>query len=135
MRAVDHPGPERTVAVIVILVAVGALTVALLKDAERVKQTAASVAEQGVQAFDRLYGYRAGASAKLPTVPTPAASEALAVRVAHALAVAPAPLNAEEIGQVLDPNGAVVALPDIEAALRTYPMFVPGPHGWQLGAW
>lgn len=135
MRAIDHPGPERAVAIVVLLLAAGALTVALIKDAERVKQTAASIAEHGIKALQQLSAYRTEEGAKLPVIPMPAATESLAVRLAHALAVAPAPLTSQEVAVVLRVTGTPVDLAEIESTLRTHRMFVAGRHGWQLGVW
>jgi hypothetical protein len=135
MRAIDHPGTERTVAIVVLLLAAGALTVALVKDAERVKQTAVSVAAHGIEAWQGLAMYRTEEGQKLPAIPVPAASESLAVRIAHALAVAPAPLTTTELAEIFSSTGAPAAPLQIEKTLVMHRMFVPGRHGWQLGAW
>lgn len=135
MRAIERPGPERTVAILVVLLAAGALTVALIKDADRVKQTAARVAQVGVEALREASGYRDTEGGKLPAVPVPSAAEPLPVRVGHALAMAPAPLTSAEITAVLEATGSAVGKTQVETALRTYRAFVNGPDGWQLGAW
>lgn len=135
LRAIDHPGPERTVAIVVVLLAAGALTVALIKDADRVKQTAARIAETGVEALQQLSSQRSEAGGKLPAIPVPAASEPLPVRLGHALAVAPAPLTTEEIADVVRATSTPVETSEIETTLRSYRMFVAGQHGWQLGSW
>jgi hypothetical protein len=134
MRAIEHPGPERTAAIVVLALAAGALTVAIVKDAERVKQTAARIAELGMDALQEAKRYRETEGGKIPPIPEPT-TESLPVRIAHALAFAPAPLTVSEITDVLARTGAAVAAADIEAAVRTYRAFVLGPDGWQLGAW
>ena len=135
IRAIERPGAERTVAIIVVLVAAGALTIALVRDADRVKQTAARVAHAGVEGLQALAKYRSEEGGKLPAIPVPAATEPSAVRLAHALAVAPAPLTTAELLAVLDATGAPVTVADVEMTLRGHRAFVVGRHGWQLGEW
>lgn len=135
MRAIDHPGPERTVAIAVIIVTLGVLTVAVLKDSERVKQTAATVAQRGLEALGEASRYRAAKEAALPAFLPPASSEPLPVRIAHALAFAPAPLTASELADVLRDRGQQVTIGEIDAALCAYKMFASGDCGWQLGSW
>lgn len=135
MRAIDRPGTERTIAIVVVTVALGALTVAVLNDAQRVKQTAARVAQLGMEALQDFAKYRAAEGGKLPAIPVPAATEPLHIRLAHALALAPAPLTAPELVAVLGVTGARSTAAEIEATLRNYRAFVPSRHGWQLGSW
>lgn len=135
MRAVERPGPQRTVAIAVVLLAAGALTVAVIKDPQRVRQSAARVAQIGMEGLQELAKYRTDQSGKLPAIPAPAATEPLPVRMAHALAVAPAPLTIDEIVSVLTATGALATDIQVEATLRTYSAFVMGRHGWQLGSW
>lgn len=135
MRALERPGVERTAALIVLAAAAGVLTVAYLRDPERVKQTAAAIAREGVAALRALSAYRDEHGQALPAVPAPSVSEPLAFQVAHALAVAPAPLTVVEIAEVLTSTGAPTEPPVVEEALRGHRMFVRGKHGWQLGSW
>ncbi len=135
MRAIDRPGTERTVALLVLVLVAGALTVALIKDADRVTQTAARIAEEGVEALREISRYRGQAGAQIPAIPAPPTSEPLPMRLAHALAAAPAPLSVDEIAEVLEATGSKVDRAEVEATLRAYPMFVRGPHGLQLGTW
>jgi len=135
MRAIEGPGATRNVVIAVVLVAATALTVALIKDPQRVKQTAARVAEVGIEGFQHMAKFRGEEGGRLPAIPTPATTEPLPLRLAHALAFAPAPLATGELVEILARTGAPVPTAEIETTLGSYRAFVRGRHGWQLGAW
>lgn len=135
MRAIDTPGTPRTVAVVVVLLAAGALTVATIKNPERVKRTAARVAQIGFEGMQELARYRIEQGDKLPPILPQAADEPLPVRLGHLLAVAPAPLTIDEIVEVLTATGTPETTTMTDSALLSYPAFVAGRHGWQLGSW
>ncbi len=88
-----------------------------------------------MEALEDLASYRTAEGGKLPAVRVPEAAEPLPVRIAHALALAPAPLTAAEVVSVLDASGASIATGEVEATLGSYRAFVAGRHGWQLGTW
>lgn len=88
-----------------------------------------------MEALQELAKYRTEAGGKLPAIPVPATTEPLPVRLAHALAVAPAPLTTDEIVAVLDATGSSVAATEVEASLHSHRAFIVGRHGWQLGSW
>lgn len=107
-----------------------ALTVAVAKDAQRVRQTAARVAQVGMEALQELARYRTEESGTLPAIPVPTATDPVAVRLAHALALVPAPLTTTELVSVLGATRAPITAADIEGTLRSHRAFVPGRHGW-----
>jgi hypothetical protein len=128
--AIGRPGPGRNVTIAVVVVMLGVLGIALIKDARAVRTTAQRLAADGLAAFEQLYEFRTATARAIPQ-PIPATVDApLWLRVARVLALAPAPLTATQVCAV-----ASASTDKVERVLGEHRAFVCGPDGWQLGDW
>lgn len=134
-EAVASPGLGRNLILAIVVISMGVLTIALIKDPRRVRDTAAKIAAQGVDAMRRLYEFRLEAARSLPSVARGDAHAEAWRRVARCLAVAPAPLSPEEIAAATVIGQATLSVQEVTGALEAHPAFVRGPSGWQLGTW
>ncbi|HEV8655019.1 MAG TPA: hypothetical protein VGR85_05850 [Candidatus Limnocylindria bacterium] len=129
-QAFAQPGRTRAIAVVVGLAALGVLAILIVRDPQRAHQTMLELAGGTGRAIEELVGFRVSAGRATPQPLLPSIDAPQWLRLARVLALAPASLTVEEVASL-----AAAPREECAATLGTYPLFVEGPDGWQLGEW